>query len=110
MKIYDLILARNVILKKANEPIATKLAYKFMKFLKASGDEDAFYSKKAEEIKAKYTKDGETQMTEEFVKEVAELNATEVDKPEISFDLEELECLSFSVSEIYSLSEFIKEE
>mgnify|MGYP004629413683 CR=1 FL=1 len=67
MKIYDLILARNVILKKANEPIPTKLAYKFMKFLKASDDEDAFYSKKAEGIKAKYTKDGAVETSEDFL-------------------------------------------
>lgn len=50
MKLNKLIQVRRVLAEHANEPIPTMLAYKILKFMKASDTEGAFYDKKLKEI------------------------------------------------------------
>ena len=46
MKLNKLLQVRKVLSDHANEPIPTMLAYKILKFMKASDTEGAFYEQK----------------------------------------------------------------
>ena len=56
MKLNKLLQARKVLSEHANEPIPTMLAYKILKFMKASDTEGAFYDQQLKEIIGKYAK------------------------------------------------------
>lgn len=122
MKLEKLLQARKTISAHSQEAISVPLAYKMMKFLKASDNEDVFYISKLKEIIEKYkdthsdtqASDGDIRIQKEKVqecnKELAELSATEVEAPSIRFKLSELNELKLSVAEIYSFDDFIDEE
>lgn len=124
MKLNKLLQARKVLSEHANEPIPTMLAYKILKFMKASDTEGAFYDKKLKEIIDEYGKkdesgkiiyaDGRVSISPDHLddcqKAIDELGATDVDVPNISFTIQELTPINFSVSELYSLDEIIIEE
>ena len=50
MKLNKLIGIRNILVAHANDRVYAKVAYKMMKFIKASEDEDAFYNTKLKEL------------------------------------------------------------
>ncbi len=124
MKLIDLIQSRNVISFFSKEQLSANLAYKFMKFLKITDSEDAFYNQRLAALieqyaqrdeEGKYIKENDSfQIIKDKVDEcrrvVNELNETKVDKPLISFCLEELKELKLSIKEIAYLDEFIIEE
>lgn len=124
MKLNKLLQARKVLSDHANEPIPTMLAYKILKFMKASDTEGAFYDKKLKEIVNKYGKkdengniiysDGRISVDPELINEcqkaISELGETDVEVPKITFCIQEITPISFTVAELYSLDEIIKEE
>lgn len=124
MKLNKLIQVRRVLAEHANEPIPTMLAYKILKFMKASDTEGAFYDKKLKEIIDEYGKrdengtviyaDGRVSISPDHIEDcqnaIDELGATDVDSPHINFTIQELTPINFSVSELYSLDELIIEE
>lgn len=124
MKLNKLLQARKVLEKHANEPIPTLLAYKILKFMKASDTEGAFYNDKLKEIIMKYGERDDSgnlinsnggvniarDKIEECEKEIKELDETDVEKPQITFTIQELTPINFSVSELYSLDELIEEK
>lgn len=123
MKLNKLLQARKVLGKHANEPIPTLLAYKILKFMKASDTEGAFYDDKLKDIIMKYGERDESgnlvnsnagvniarDKIEECENEIKELDETDVEKPQITFTIQELTPINFSVSELYSLDELIEE-
>lgn len=124
MKLNKLLQVRRVLTEHANEPIPTMLAYKILKFIKASDTEGAFYDGKMQEIIDKYAKrddngqiiyaEGRVSVAPENIKEcqkaIGELEGTDIEAPDISFTIHELTPINFSVSELFSLDEIIKEE
>lgn len=123
MKLKKILQIRSVLTKHANEPIPTVLAYKILKFMKASDTEGAFYDKRLKEIIEAYgKKDDEGKITytdgcvsivpehmEDFQKAIDELGETDVEAPAITFTIQELTPISFSVTELYSLDDLIIE-
>ena len=123
MKTIELIKARKVIAGRADEKVSASLAYKMMKFMKASETEDAFFNAKLKEIVERYgEKDGAGKLiyvdngvsiaknaVDECKGAIAELENTETDAPDIRFPLAELEQLKLSMSEIFALENFITE-
>ncbi len=123
MKLKNILQIRKVIENHKQDKMATNLAYKFVKFLKASDKEETFYDNQITLLFDEYSQknedgtiknDGQSifivpELIDEFNKKLAELQDTEVDKPEISFTLKELENLSFTVDEMYCLDEFIND-
>lgn len=123
MKLKDLIIARKVIYDRRENKIPSRLAYKFMKIMKASDNEDAFYNEKLRALIEEYSiKDekGKTKIVNgefrikancisDYNVAVEELGDTEVEVPNIKFTLSELEGLSFTVEEIFYLDAFIEE-
>lgn len=124
MKLDKLLQVRKVLSSHANEPIPTMLAYKILKFMKASDTEGAFYEQKFKEIIEKYGKrdsdgkiessDGHITIAPEYLEEcksaIEELDGTDVEVPDITFRIQELTPINFSVSELFSLDEIIEEE
>ena len=123
MKLNDLLKARTIILNHKNEKMPSRLAYKFMKLLKASDNEDAFYNEKIKALIEEHcvkgedgrpkTVDGgikiETAHIADYNKSVIELLDTEVEIPTIRFTLADIEMLSFDVEEMFFLDAFIEE-
>ena len=122
MKLDKLLQSRKTLSAHAQEAVFAPLAYKMMKFLKASDNEDAFYVSKLKEIVTKYMdteseqnpREGGIRIRKDKIKEcndeVAALTSTEVEAPSIKFTLQELSELKLSVAEMYTLDEFIIEE
>lgn len=124
MKLNKLLQVRKVLSEHANEPIPTMLAYKMLKFMKASDTEGSFYDQQLKDIISKYAKkdqkgepmyiDGHISImpdkVEECQKAINDLGETDVDAPKITFSIQELTPINFSVSELYSLDEIIIEE
>lgn len=122
MQLGKLMGARRTVHSHSNEAISAPLAYKLMKFMKASDEEGAFYAQKCKEIIAKY-EDKETDAKEndgnirikkdkiqDFKSEMSQLENTEVETPAVRFSLFELNELKLSVTEVFSLDELIIEE
>ena len=109
MKLNKLLQGRKVLSDHANEPIPTMLAYKILKFMKASDTEGAFYEQKLNGIIEKYGKrDSEGRIEsanghisiapdsiEECKKAMEELGETEVEVPNITFNIHELTPINF---------------
>lgn len=122
MKLDKLIQSRKTISSHMHESISVPLAYKMMKFLKASDNEGAFYMSQLNEIINKYRdtepagkqQDNEVRIRKDKVKEcseeISDLVETEVEAPPIKFSLRELSELKLSVAEMYSLDEILTEE
>lgn len=125
MKISQLLKIRKTLQAHAEETIPTALAYKIMKFIKASSEEGAFYNEKFREIITKYAEkdeSGKPIINGNSVKlkegmdvakcqeEVLELDNTEVEAPTIKFKIQEFSPLKFSVAEMFILDEVIEEQ
>lgn len=126
MKLIDVLNARSVITSKAQvKGVNFKTSFKFMKFLKATDEDEKFYNEKREElIKTFATKDengkivienNQYKFTDENLaeinKQISELAATEVEIPEtLKFSSEELEKMEFTIEEVSAIYELIKEE
>lgn len=125
MKLSNLIRARNVLLSHANDKVFGKVAYKMVKFIKASEDEDAFYNTKIKELIETYAerdengkciadKSGNIKIDPSRIQECKDaadaLESTDVEVPNIKFTPDELSGLRLSMSEVFALDEFITEE
>lgn len=124
MKIIQLIKARRVFNSCANEKLSVALAYKLVKFIKASDAEDSFYNTEMQKIIEQYAEKDEcgrvvtTQNGVKIIKEklqecnsaIDNLSNYEVEAPNIMFTIGELSELKLSMSEMYILDEVIKEE
>lgn len=124
MKLYKLLRARKILGDHMHEQLPAPLAYKIMKFIKASENEGAFYNEKFNEIVNRYGEknhDGKSEPNDgklhidksrapQCEQEINELNEMEVDTPNIIFSISELDVLRFSVSDLFVLDDFISEE
>ena len=126
MKLINVLNARSVITSKAQvKGVNFKTSFKFMKFLKATDEDEKFYNEKREElIKTFATKDengkivienNQYKFTDENLaeinKQISELAATEVEIPEtLKFSSVELEKMEFTIEEVSAIYELIKEE
>ena len=122
MKLGSLLRARKTISAHANEAISVPLAYKMMKFMKASDNEDVFYITKVKDIISKFEdkkandegNSGEVHIQKDKIqecqREIKAVEDTDVEAPAIRFTLAELNELKLSVTEVYSLDEIINEE
>ena len=122
MKLKNLIQARNVLFQHKNDKVPSALAYKLMKFVKTSDSDEVFYNEKIQSVleecalrdengKMKVLENGNIVLqpakADEFHKQLEEIQNLEVEKPNFEFTINELEPLSFSMTEIESLDEFI---
>ena len=126
MKLINVLNARSVITSKARvKGVNFKTSFKFMKFLKATDEDEKFYNEKREElIKTFATKDEDGKIViennqykftdenlAEINKQISELAAMEVEIPEtLKFSSEELEKMEFTIEEVSAIYELIKEE
>ncbi len=124
MKLNKIMSIRRIFNEHLNEKLSVNLSYKIMKFMKASDNEDAFYSAEMQKLIEEFAekdKDGKlirqgngVKIMPEKIKECQQtaekLNETEIEKPNINFTIEELGELKLSVSEMYVLDEIIKGE
>ncbi len=125
MELRKLIRARSVFLSHANDKVFAKVAYKMAKFIKASEDEDVFYNTKIKELIEIYAERDENgkcivdnggnikidpARVQECKDAAAVIESTDVETPNIKFTPDELSGLKLSMSEIFALDEFIKEE
>ena len=120
MKLINVLNARSVITSKAQvKGVNFKTSFKFMKFLKATDEDEKFYNEKREElIKTFATKDedgkiiienNQYKFTDENLaeinKQISELAATEVEIPEtLKFSSEELEKMAFRIEEVSAIN------
>lgn len=123
MKLNDLITARRIILSHKDEKMSSFLAYKLMKIIKASDEEENFYKEKLQALIDEYSikdENGNVKVqddgvaiapahVEAFNKAAAEIQNMEVEAPKIKFSVHELGTIKLTVSEIYALDEFIEE-
>lgn len=125
MKVEKLLNARKAILDCADQKVSATLAYKMMKFLTATENEERCYNEARLKLIEKYAEtdaDGKyieaspgrikikKDQGEACSKEFAELEDTETEAPNIKFSQRDLSELRLSVREITSLNEFIEEE
>lgn len=123
MKIIELINAKNAFDLNCKYDGDMQLALKVVKFVKAAETEADFYQKKYSEIVSKYAeKDSDGKIIQDknglrinadsietFSKEVAELDAVDVDKPPVEFTVEELNKCDLTGNGLYALFPFIKD-
>ena len=123
MKLIDLVQARKIINQHGQDRVAASLAYKMMKMMKASENDEAFYNTRLREIADRYgQKDGagklvfngdglciELEYVEECKKAVGELDNTEIGVPTVSFSIHELDGLKLSMREVFALENLIEE-
>lgn len=123
MKLNKLILARRVLEAHSQEKIPTPIAYKIMKFMKASESENAFYNENLKKIIEKYAlKDekGNIKQTEigvsiipakvdECNKAIEELQDTEIETPSIKLSIADLQGFQMSVHELSLLDEILED-
>ena len=124
MNIQKLIQAKGVFSPLIRQKLSPKLSYKLLKFIRSIEAEEEFYNSKLREIINEYCKkddegkfvieNGEVVFIEdtesEGRKSIEELNNTEVESPNISFTLDELQDVALSVVDIAKIEDFIKEE
>lgn len=125
MELRNLMRARGVFLSHANDKVFAKVAYKMVKFIKASEDEEAFYNTKFKDLIETYAerdsngkcitdKNGNIKIDPKKIQEcreaVDELERTDVEAPQITFTPDELSGLKLSMSEMFALDEIIIEE
>lgn len=123
MKLKNLLTARKVVFQHKDDKLPSCLAYKLMKFMKASDLAEAFYNEKLQQAINEYSlKDEngkpktisgniviEPAKINEFNSLVEEIQDTDVDTPQVKFSIQELEPICLSLADIYSLDEFIQE-
>lgn len=125
MKLIDVINARRVIINKASvKGISFGTSFKFMKFMKATDDDQKFYEEKRNELIEKFAtkdengtpiyEDDRYSFTDENFKEVnkqlVELSETEVEISEsLKFTEQELDKMEFTIEEVSAIYDLIKE-
>ncbi len=122
MELTKLLQIRNVLLEHINDKVSASLAYRIMKYLKSTDQEEDFYLKRTQEIANEFgEKDADGKPVrntdggitiqhdkiEECKKLISELNKTNVDVPATKFALAELSELKLSVKEMYILDDLI---
>ena len=124
MKLIDIIKAVKTLNSRAHERVPTALAYKMMKFVKASENDGTFFNAKFADIVERYAeRDENGQVTtnengiviakdrlDDCQKCITELEGVEVNDPGIWFNLNELSELKLSMAELFTLDKFITEE
>lgn len=125
MKLSNLICIRNILVAHANDKVYAKVAYKMMKFIKASENEDAFYNEKLKELidmygekdaDDKFARDGagnikiQSKKVDECKAAIQQLEDTDVEVPTVRFHIDELSGLRLSMAEMYAIDEIIIEE
>lgn len=103
--------------------MSPKIAYKFMKLLKAIEEEETFFNDKMKEIILEFGKKDENSQPvfldngnveiipgkeAECGQKIKELEEIEVELPEIKFSIEDLESLELSPRDIYALDSVIE--
>lgn len=123
MKLKNLLNARKIIIQYKDEKLSPTLAYKFVKFMKASDSEEAFYNDKLKQLIEEYalkdengqiaTQDGNIRLIpakiQDFNNAANELQETEVEAPNVQFKISELEQIKLSVTDLYALDDFVEE-
>lgn len=121
MKIQQLLAARKVFTSRIGDKLPPAVAYKIMKFLKASDNEEAFYNDRLYKIFESYgvkdskgvlkVADGKINILPDKVEEcqaqIDELDKTEVDTPNLALRIDELSPFSLSIVEMATLDDFI---
>ena len=125
MKLNEILKMRSVIGALYKEKIPVKLAYKFMKLLKDTNDDESFfnekmgaiieqYGKKDENGQYAYTENGGVKIQEDKFQECLdstnELNETDVDAPKVTFTIDELGELKLSIEDMEALNSLIRDE
>ena len=126
MKLINVLNARNIITDKAQvKGVSFKTSLKFIKFLKATDEDEKFYNEKRNELIQTFVtrdKDGKIvvennqykftdENLSEINKQVTELANTEVEIPEsLKFSSEELEKMEFTIEEVSVIYDLLKEE
>lgn len=125
MKILQIINAKKVFSNYLDTKMSPAVAYKIMKFVKEAESEEAFYKKEIQKLIEQYgkrnddgslvaTEDGNILLSEDTLQEcrqkVDELEALDVDAPNISFTIDELSCVSMTVREMDAISAFISDD
>ena len=124
MKLIKLINARSVIVQHAREKLPVQTAYKLIKFLKSTDNDEIFYNEKRRDIINQYAeKDKEGNLKqkngmlswlpgkeEACNNELIELNDTQVELPPIKFTIDELGGLQLSVKDVFDIEELLIEE
>ena len=125
MNILKLISAKRALTNYLDDKMPPALAYKIMKLVRAAESEEAFYKKELQKLIEQYgkrnddgslvaTDDGNILLSEDTLQEcrqkVDELEALDVDAPNISFTLDELSCVSMTVREMDAISAFISDD
>lgn len=123
MKIIDLINAKNAFDLNSKFDSDMQLAFKVIKFVKKVETESEFYNKKYYEIIQKYAeKDSEGNVVQngegikiksedvsDFNNELEKLNDVDVEKPVITFSIDELNKCDLTGNGLYALYPFISE-
>jgi hypothetical protein len=122
MELNEILEARKTLANHVNDKVCAALAYKIMKFLKSSDNEEEFYLTKMQEFINEYAeKDtdgnpvraegGSIKVSQEKIKEcekaIKDLGETNATEPAIKFNLSELAELKLSAKEMYALDGFI---
>lgn len=124
MQIGALIKAKGVLAPLFQEKLSPRLSYKLMKFISKIETEERFYNETMKEIINTYCeKDEEGNFipadngikikngySEECNKMITELDSLEIEPPNITFTIDELEEVKFSIQDMLVLSPFITEE
>ena len=119
---YEIIWARNVVASLYCNKVPAKLAYKFTKFINETAIEEETYRNQLKEILDAYgdrdengrliISDGKVTINKDLIddcnKALAELELLEVDSPDVSFDLADLDGIKLSAEEMAPLFKFIK--
>jgi len=122
MKLINIIRARGVIVEHAREKMEAQTAYKFVKFLKVTDNDEVFYNDKLTEILDRYAVKDENgkfipdssgislipETADDCKKKVEELDNTIVEKP-FTFTIDEFSGLSLSMTEILAVDELLVE-
>lgn len=125
MKLIDVVNARKIIVSKANATgVSFGTSFKFMKFMKATEEDERFYETKRKELIEKFaTKDEQGNLIvennqcrftnenlEEINKQLVELAETKVEIPEsLKFTEQELDKMEFTIEEVSVIYDLIKE-
>lgn len=124
MKIVDLLHARKAIGAHVNDSVSSHLAYKIMKLLKTTDQEEIFFSQQMSNLIEKYSEKGndgkaissenggiriQSSLVEECNLKITDLQNTEVDTPKITFMLGELDEIKMTASEMMALDALIVE-
>ena len=115
---------KDLIIKIKDKSFSIKTQYKFLKLAKALDSELGVVNEQKQMLLDKYAQkneNGEYETTEnggikvepdklqEFLAAIDEIDAMQIELPDISFTLEELDSLELSLGEIYYLENFIED-